>query len=589
MANEVEIILKAVDKASAELKKVTDSAGFLGKAADKLGVSTGALVGGFAAVAGGAVAVGRELGKIVNDTVAYGKSVDDLSRALGISAEESSKLIQIADDLRIDVGTLKMGFKKALTEGVAPNIEGIKDLAKQYQALPSPVDKAQFSMKYFGRAGLELNKILELTPDEIDAMAASAQAAGLVLSGSAVQATKDYYLALDQMSDSVEGAKTQIGIGLIPVLTDVADEVNRVMTEFNAANTATTLLEQAVAAGVITNEEAVTVLQDMNEAGGDMTEVNKIALTTEALLRDDRRESIDALEDSKTATDNLGDAVETETGMTEAAMAATKMYSDAVAANSLAADVSTGSHLSLSDQLGALQLLIDGPVGQAYDDYIQRTDDLTAEAEALRAKIVELEAREYLTEEQKAELDGLYTDLEEVTTAITENADAHDEATARILFNILQQQLAIDGYTADELLLLTDVGNAWGLIDDKTLEATEGMAAALKAYSESGDLKQFLADLDTIKAKADAIPTDITIDVKVNYEDPGNPLKKKPKQFGGPVWGGESYLVGEHGPELFVPSSAGNIVNNWNLTVNEAGNRGNVVQDFELMKALARA
>jgi hypothetical protein len=39
-----------------------------------------------------------------------------------------------------------------------------------------------------------------------------------------------------------------------------------------------------------------------------------------------------------------------------------------------------------------------------------------------------------------------------------------------------------------------------------------------------------------------------------------NPVK--PQALGGPVMGGTSYLVGEQGPELFTPSSAGNITPN---------------------------
>jgi hypothetical protein len=35
-----------------------------------------------------------------------------------------------------------------------------------------------------------------------------------------------------------------------------------------------------------------------------------------------------------------------------------------------------------------------------------------------------------------------------------------------------------------------------------------------------------------------------------------------PKALGGPVMGGSSYLVGEQGPELFTPSSSGNITPN---------------------------
>ena len=34
------------------------------------------------------------------------------------------------------------------------------------------------------------------------------------------------------------------------------------------------------------------------------------------------------------------------------------------------------------------------------------------------------------------------------------------------------------------------------------------------------------------------------------------------RQYGGPVSGGRPYLVGERGPELFVPSESGTIVSN---------------------------
>lgn len=37
------------------------------------------------------------------------------------------------------------------------------------------------------------------------------------------------------------------------------------------------------------------------------------------------------------------------------------------------------------------------------------------------------------------------------------------------------------------------------------------------------------------------------------------------RQHGGPVWPGGSFIVGEAGPELFVPSGAGNIVPNHEL------------------------
>jgi hypothetical protein len=38
------------------------------------------------------------------------------------------------------------------------------------------------------------------------------------------------------------------------------------------------------------------------------------------------------------------------------------------------------------------------------------------------------------------------------------------------------------------------------------------------------------------------------------------------RAYGGLVWGGESYLVGERGPEFFTPTSTGNITPNHELS-----------------------
>ena len=55
-----------------------------------------------------------------------------------------------------------------------------------------------------------------------------------------------------------------------------------------------------------------------------------------------------------------------------------------------------------------------------------------------------------------------------------------------------------------------------------------------------------------------------------------------PRALGGPVAPGGSYLVGERGPELFTPSSSGNITPNHamggaNITVNVNGGDPNSI------------
>lgn len=68
-----------------------------------------------------------------------------------------------------------------------------------------------------------------------------------------------------------------------------------------------------------------------------------------------------------------------------------------------------------------------------------------------------------------------------------------------------------------------------------------------------------------------------------------------PKQFGGPVGGGRAYLIGERGPELFVPSTSGNIVANSRLRTGGGGGStiivnvaGSVLSERDLTEVVRR-
>ena len=183
----------------------------------------------------------------------------------------------------------------------------------------------------------------------------------------------------------------------------------------------------------------------------------------------------------------------------------------------------------------------------------------------------------------------LQAEYDQVTAAIQINAAAHDDANKRIIFNILQQQLAVDGYTTEEVLALTKQAEAWGLIDRKTAEATQGVVSAVGYAQASGNWDALNARLDVVKDKLDRIPRDIPVNIRVtssgqvvgtlHEEGEGG---RGGRQHGGPVMGGSMYLVGERGPEYFIPASNGRVtpmgdVNNTNMggvtiVVNGSGN-----------------
>jgi SLT domain-containing protein len=64
------------------------------------------------------------------------------------------------------------------------------------------------------------------------------------------------------------------------------------------------------------------------------------------------------------------------------------------------------------------------------------------------------------------------------------------------------------------------------------------------------------------------------------------------RAYGGPVFSGGAYLVGERGPELFTPDRAGQITpnhrlgNTWNVTINTNQSATRVIDDIRYLQML---
>jgi len=116
--------------------------------------------------------------------------------------------------------------------------------------------------------------------------------------------------------------------------------------------------------------------------------------------------------------------------------------------------------------------------------------------------------------------------------------------------------------------------------------AFEATAAQLQQQVSSGQMSQ--SDyLNALRGMADNIA----------QWDQGLAMALRAKYglaMGGNMAAGVPVLVGERGPEVIVPSSGGRVIpnsqiSNFNLTVNNAGQNANIMRDFSMMRALARA
>ena len=101
--------------------------------------------------------------KVVEETVgeftAYAKTVEDMARVTGSSAEEVSRLIQVSDDLQISTASLEQAMAGAVRKGIDPSVDSIASLSDQYLALAPGLERSQFLVEKFGRSGLQKCKI----------------------------------------------------------------------------------------------------------------------------------------------------------------------------------------------------------------------------------------------------------------------------------------------------------------------------------------------------------------------------------------------------------------------------------------------
>ena len=121
---------------------------------------------------------------------------------------------------------------------------------------------------------------------------------------------------------------------------------------------------------------------------------------------------------------------------------------------------------------------------------------------------------------------------------------------------------------------LTTDYNALGTFTETTLGVP--MAAAFATVGGQSAVSMIESAKVAIAAESAAfrhwvrsqLQTDIT--VHVNYDTSGAPVGAR--AFGGPVSSGMPYLIGERGPELFVPSASGTVVPNNALGSGSGGN-----------------
>jgi hypothetical protein len=436
-------------------------------------------------------------------------------------------------------------------------------------------------------------------------MADSLEGSSLIMSRDAVNAAYQYKQQLDELGDTWEALKTTVGTGIIPILIKVSTEINKYADESIRTEKTQKDLDLAYQRGQITMIEGMKLIEDMRwtQEGLNEAEAEAKRLNAEYV------KSIPGLTEALTLAGSAAVEASGDAGMgafNRSIQDASQSIDEELIPSEedlkqIAEEAALAQEI-LRTKLSDLQSFIAGALGNETDSYKEKVAELNAKMAETQTKIDELNAKEYLTDAQKEELSGLQNDLGNISLDIKKTADAHDEATKRIMLNILTQRAAMNGLTSDELLLLNSIALNWGLVDQATYNYTVNADAALTALGNGAGFDVVQSQLLNTAAMVRNIPTSWQIDITTVYHEVGTPApnrpfipEPKPKTANArgadyivpPGYSGERWNIGtaSSGERVTITPVTNN---NFSMNVHTNASSSTLTRDYAMMRARIR-
>lgn len=193
--------------------------------------------------------IGSEAASVVSTTEDWAKSTMKLQREMGVSSEAASGLLAVTQRFGLDtagvsksMGVLSkqimaaadpakytgsvfddLGVKLKNTDGTIRTADSVfMSIADRFKAMPNGVQKTAESMQLFGKSGKDLLPILNLGSSGIKELEDKAASMGLVLTSGNVASVRKLISAQKDWNESTEGLKIQLGLALMPKMTEFA-------------------------------------------------------------------------------------------------------------------------------------------------------------------------------------------------------------------------------------------------------------------------------------------------------------------------------------------------------------------------------
>lgn len=255
---------KAADKFGDEIKKTgkeTEQAGDqFQKIGEVLKTVGKAMATAAAAIGAGAVAAGKKIWDMANDTAAAGDTVDKMSQKLGLSAKAYQEWDYVLSQSGADIESMGAGFKSltnlvdkatsgndaaaASFEKLGISTKELKDMSredifaltvKRMQEMGDTTDRAALANTIFGKSGQNLAPLLNQTAEATQDLKDKAHDLGFIMSDEAVDASVKFTDSMDTLKRTFEGVKNNITSELLPGLTSITDGLALLLTGSDGA------------------------------------------------------------------------------------------------------------------------------------------------------------------------------------------------------------------------------------------------------------------------------------------------------------------------------------------------------------------
>jgi len=230
-----------------ELKKATNTIRSFQRQATAGFRSAALAVGGFGLAFAGAI------GAATKTTLDYAAEVKKFQRLTGESAESASALIAVGKKYGVSADGMAKAMRmlgvKAVNNGkdfakygltvkdahgqLLPAAKILENVADKYKQLGGGLKGAVFVQKLMGRGSMQLVPLLQEGSAGLKAMEADAAHMGLVLTKDNMTAFSKFTEAQKRFNQAMLGVQITIGSKLLPVLAELATQVNTAITKFD--------------------------------------------------------------------------------------------------------------------------------------------------------------------------------------------------------------------------------------------------------------------------------------------------------------------------------------------------------------------